>query len=136
MAVLPNSHSRPSLYSPQTRATGPGYQEKFYFNPGDTGFQVWDTRYARVGVGICWDQWFPETARCLALQGAEVLFFPTAIGTEPQDATIDSQPHWTHTMQVCACVRVCVSSCVAVMKRCAPLRRGCLVSCMCRALVT
>lgn len=59
------------------------YQEKFYFTPGNTGFRVWDTKYARIGVGICWDQWFPETARCLALKGAELLFFPTAIGSEP-----------------------------------------------------
>src|SRR5215467_1157771 len=62
---------------------GPGYQEKNYFSPGDTGFKVWDTKFARIGVGICWDQWFPETARAMALMGAEVLFFPTAIGTEP-----------------------------------------------------
>lgn len=61
----------------------PGYYEKFYFSPGDTGFRVWDTRYARIGVGICWDQWFPEAARCMALQGAEVLLYPTAIGTDP-----------------------------------------------------
>ncbi len=60
-----------------------GYQEKEYFSPGDTGFRVWDTAFGRIGVGICWDQWFPETARCLALMGAEVLLFPTAIGSEP-----------------------------------------------------
>ncbi|MDU3326497.1 MAG: nitrilase-related carbon-nitrogen hydrolase, partial [Streptococcus sp.] len=59
------------------------YQEKFYFTPGNTGFKVWDTRYAKIGIGICWDQWFPETARCLALNGAELLFYPTAIGSEP-----------------------------------------------------
>jgi N-carbamoylputrescine amidase len=63
-------------------------------------FQVWDTKYAKIGVAICWDQWFPETARCLALMGAEILFYPTAIGSEPQDASIDSQPHWTRVMQV------------------------------------
>lgn len=62
---------------------GPGYQEKQYFSPGDTGFKVWNTKYAKVGIGICWDQWFPETARCMALMGAEVLMYPTAIGTEP-----------------------------------------------------
>ena len=62
---------------------GPAYQEKQFFIPGDTGFKVWQTRYAKVGVGICWDQWFPETARCLALQGAELIFYPTAIGSEP-----------------------------------------------------
>jgi N-carbamoylputrescine amidase len=78
---------------------GPGYSEKFYFSPGDTGFRVWDTKYARIGVGICWDQWFPETARAMALMGAELLFFPTAIGSEPQDATLDSRDHWQRTMQ-------------------------------------
>ncbi len=78
---------------------GPGYEEKFYFNPGDTGFKVWPTRYARIGVGICWDQWFPEAARSMALLGAELLFYPTAIGSEPTDPTIDSQPHWQRTMQ-------------------------------------
>jgi len=78
---------------------GPGYSEKFYFSPGDTGFKVWDTKYARIGVGICWDQWFPETARAMALMGAELLFFPTAIGSEPQDPTLDSRDHWQRTMQ-------------------------------------
>lgn len=78
---------------------GPGYSEKFYFSPGDTGFKIWDTKYARIGVGICWDQWFPETARAMALMGAELLFFPTAIGSEPQDPTLDSSGHWQRTMQ-------------------------------------
>jgi N-carbamoylputrescine amidase len=78
---------------------GPGYSEKFYFSPGDTGFKVWDTKYARIGVGICWDQWFPETARAMVLMGAELLFFPTAIGSEPQDPTLDSRDHWQRTMQ-------------------------------------
>ena len=74
------------------------YQEKFYFTPGDTGFKVWNTRYARIGVGICWDQWFPETARALTLNGAQVLFYPTAIGSEPILEN-DSMPHWRRTMQ-------------------------------------
>jgi N-carbamoylputrescine amidase len=78
---------------------GPGYHEKFYFSPGDTGFKVFDTAYARLGVAICWDQWFPETARCMALMGAEVLMYPTAIGSEPQDDSIDSSGHWQRTMQ-------------------------------------
>jgi N-carbamoylputrescine amidase len=78
---------------------GPGYQEKYYFNPGDTGFRVWNTRYGRIGIGICWDQWFPEAARSMALLGAELLLYPTAIGSEPGDATVDSQPHWQRTMQ-------------------------------------
>jgi len=78
---------------------GPGYEEKFYFNPGDTGCRVWQTRYATIGIGICWDQWFPETARCLALMGAELLFYPTAIGSEPGNPAYDSQPHWQTCMQ-------------------------------------
>ena len=78
---------------------GPGYQEKFYFNPGDTGFRVWPTAHGRIGVGICWDQWFPECARSMALQGAEVLLYPTAIGSEPQDASLDSREHWRRVMQ-------------------------------------
>lgn len=73
------------------------YQEKFYFSPGDTGFKVWDTAYGHIGVGICWDQWFPETARCMALMGAELLFYPTAIGSEPI-LECDSMPHWRRVM--------------------------------------
>jgi N-carbamoylputrescine amidase len=78
---------------------GPGYSEKYYFSPGDTGFRVWATRHGRIGVGICWDQWFPETARALALMGAEVLIFPTAIGSEPLAPEIDSRDHWQRAMQ-------------------------------------
>ncbi len=78
---------------------GPGYEEKFYFTPGDTGFRVWRTRHAIVGVGICWDQWFPEAARAMALMGAEVLCYPTAIGSEPADPAHDSKPHWQICMQ-------------------------------------
>lgn len=74
------------------------YQEKFYFTPGDTGFKVWNTRYARIGVGICWDQWFPECARGMAVQGAELLLYPTAIGSEPI-LECDSMPHWRRCMQ-------------------------------------
>ncbi|MDE5754666.1 MAG: N-carbamoylputrescine amidase [Oscillospiraceae bacterium] len=74
------------------------YQEKFYFTPGDTGFRVWNTAYGKVGVGICWDQWFPETARAMALQGAEILCYPTAIGSEPI-LNCDSMPHWRRCMQ-------------------------------------
>jgi len=77
---------------------GPGYEEKFYFNPGDTGFKVWNTRYAKTGVGVCWDQWYPEAARCMALMGAELLFYPTAIGSEPEDGSIDSKDHWQTCM--------------------------------------
>jgi N-carbamoylputrescine amidase len=79
---------------------GPGYQEKYYFTPGDTGFKVWKTRFGNFGVGICWDQWFPESARAMALMGAEALFYPTAIGTEPPPAPpIDSRDHWRRVMQ-------------------------------------
>jgi N-carbamoylputrescine amidase len=79
---------------------GPGYQEKNYFSPGDTGFKVWDTRFARIGVGICWDQWFPESARVMALLGAELLFFPTAIGSEPPPALpLNSRDHWQRAQQ-------------------------------------
>ena len=79
---------------------GPGYQEKNYFSPGDTGFKVWDTRFARIGVGICWDQWFPESARVMALLGAELLFFPTAIGSEPPPAlALNSRDHWQRAQQ-------------------------------------
>jgi len=78
---------------------GPGYSEKFYFSPGDTGFKVWNTKHAKIGVGICWDQWFPECARAMALMGAELLFYPTAIGSEPLDPSIDSMGHWQRTMQ-------------------------------------
>lgn len=74
------------------------YQEKFYFTPGNTGFKVFDTAYGKIGVGICWDQWFPETARCLALNGAEILLYPTAIGSEPI-LEVDSMPHWRRAMQ-------------------------------------
>lgn len=74
------------------------YQEKFYFTPGDTGFRAFKTRYGTIGVGICWDQWFPESARCMALQGAELLFYPTAIGSEPI-LECDSMPHWRRCMQ-------------------------------------
>lgn len=78
---------------------GPGYQEKFYFRPGDTGFRVWDTQKGRVGVGICWDQWFPEAARAMALMGADVLLYPTAIGAEPQDPSLDTAARWRRAMQ-------------------------------------
>jgi N-carbamoylputrescine amidase len=78
---------------------GRGYQEKFYFSPGDTGFKVWDTAVGRVGVGICWDQWFPECARAMALMGAEILLYPTAIGSEPPNPSYDSSNHWQNTMR-------------------------------------
>ena len=78
---------------------GRGYQEKFYFSPGDTGFKVWDTAVGRIGLGICWDQWFPECARAMALMGAEILLYPTAIGSEPPNPNYDSSAHWQNTMR-------------------------------------
>jgi N-carbamoylputrescine amidase len=78
---------------------GVGYKEKYYFSPGDSGFKVWNTKHGRIGVGICWDQWFPEAARAMALMGAEVILYPTAIGSEPPAPEYDSAPHWTRVMQ-------------------------------------
>lgn len=78
---------------------GPGYMEKFYFRPGDTGFKVWDTKAGKIGVGICWDQWFPEAARCMTMLGAEVLLYPTAIGSEPHDDSLDTAIRWQRAMQ-------------------------------------
>jgi N-carbamoylputrescine amidase len=88
------------LYRKTHIPDGPGYQEKFYFSPGDSGFRVWDTRVGRIGVGICWDQWFPECARIMALKGAELLLYPSAIGTEPPPAPpVDSRRHWQRVQQ-------------------------------------
>lgn len=87
------------LYRKSHIPDGPGYQEKYYFSPGDTGFKVFATRYGRIGAAICWDQWFPETARCLALQGAELIVYPSAIGSEPTAPGYDSCAHWQRTMQ-------------------------------------
>lgn len=78
---------------------GPGYNEKYYFRPGDTGFKVWETRFGRIGTGICWDQWYPEAARAMTLMGAEVLLYPTAIGSEPHDASLDTRDPWRRVMQ-------------------------------------
>ncbi|MGQ0457718.1 MAG: N-carbamoylputrescine amidase [Hyphomicrobium sp.] len=78
---------------------GPGYQEKYYFRPGDTGFKTWKTKRGVIGVGICWDQWYPECARAMALQGADVLFYPTAIGSEPYDKSLDTHLQWQRAMQ-------------------------------------
>ena len=85
---------------------GPGYQEKYYFRPGDTGFRVWDTRFGRSGVGICWDQWYPEAARAMALLGAEALLYPTAIGSEPHDSSLDTRDPWRRVMQAHAVANV------------------------------
>lgn len=85
------------LYRKTHIPTGECYEEKFYFSPGDTGFKVFNTKFGKVGIGICWDQWFPETARILALKGAEIILYPTAIGSEPV-LVRDSMPHWRNTM--------------------------------------
>ena len=100
LAVIDADGSVLGLYRKSHIPAGPGYQEKFYFTPGDTGFKVWQTRFGVIGCGICWDQWFPEAARAMALMGAEVLLYPTAIGTEPPPAPpVDSRDHWRHVMQ-------------------------------------
>lgn len=97
IAIIDADGSLLGVYRKSHIPDGPGYSEKFYFTPGDSGFRVWDTAVGRIGVGICWDQWFPEAARAMALMGAELLFFPTAIGSEPQDPELDSSAHWRNT---------------------------------------
>lgn len=100
VAVIDADGAVLGVYRKSHIPNGPGYQEKNYFSPGDTGFKVWNTRHARIGVGICWDQWFPESARAMALLGAELLFYPTAIGTEPPPALpVNSRDHWQRTQQ-------------------------------------
>lgn len=98
IALLDADGARLGIYRKSHIPDGPGYEEKFYFRPGDTGFRVWDTRYGRIGVGICWDQWFPEAARSMALAGAEVLLYPTAIGTEPDAPGDDTKGPWQRVM--------------------------------------
>jgi N-carbamoylputrescine amidase len=100
IAILDADGTNLGVYRKSHIPNGPGYQEKTYFSPGDTGFKVWNTRFARIGVGICWDQWFPETSRAMALLGAEILFYPTAIGSEPPPALpVNSRDHWQRTQQ-------------------------------------
>ncbi|OYX55247.1 MAG: N-carbamoylputrescine amidase [Brevundimonas subvibrioides] len=99
MVMLDADGSPLGVYRKSHIPDGPGYQEKYYFRPGDTGFKVWDTRFGRVGVGICWDQWYPETARAMMLMGAEVLMYPTAIGSEPHDAELHTAEPWRRAMQ-------------------------------------
>jgi len=99
LIVIDADGSLSEVYRKTHIPNGLAYQEKHFFIPGDTGFKVWNTKFAKVGVGICWDQWFPETARSLALLGAEIIFFPTAIGSEPAYPDIDSQPHWIRVQQ-------------------------------------
>jgi N-carbamoylputrescine amidase len=100
VAMVDADGSVSGIYRKAHIPNGPGYQEKMYFSPGDTGFRVWSTRFGRIGVGICWDQWFPECARAMALQGAELLLYPTAIGSEPPPAMpVNSRDHWQRTQQ-------------------------------------
>jgi N-carbamoylputrescine amidase len=91
--------SRMGVYRKSHIPDGPGYTEKYFFSSGDTGFRVWNTQHGRVGVGICWDQWFPEAARAMALAGAQCIIYPTAIGSEPADPSWDSSRHWQRVMQ-------------------------------------
>jgi N-carbamoylputrescine amidase len=100
IAILDADGTNLGVYRKAHIPNGPGYQEKNYFSPGDTGFKVWDTKFGRLGVGICWDQWFPECARAMALMGADLLFYPTAIGSEPPPAQpVHSRDHWQRTQQ-------------------------------------
>lgn len=99
LAMIDADGSVMGLYRKSHIPDGPGYEEKYYFNPGDTGFRVWQTAYGTIGAGVCWDQWFPECARAMVLQGAEILIYPTAIGNEPQDIHFTSVGHWQRVMQ-------------------------------------
>ena len=99
LAIIDADGHRRHVYRKTHIPDGPGYQEKYYFTPGDNGFEVVNTRYGRIGALVCWDQWFPEPARILALKGADVLLYPTAIGSEPRYPDFDSQGHWTRVMQ-------------------------------------
>lgn len=99
LVIVDADGSRLGSYRKSHIPEGPGYHEKFYFSPGDTGFRVWPTRFGVLGAAVCWDQWFPEAARVMALRGAEILLYPTAIGSEPQDPALDSRPHWQRVMQ-------------------------------------
>ncbi|MGA3119565.1 MAG: N-carbamoylputrescine amidase [Polyangiaceae bacterium] len=98
IAVIDADGTLLGVYRKSHIPDGPGYEEKFYFRPGDTGFRVWHTRFARLGVGICWDQWFPESARAMMLLGAELLLYPTAIGSEPHEPDLDTRDPWQRAM--------------------------------------
>ena len=98
LAMIDADGTNLGIYRKSHIPDGPGYEEKFYFRPGNTGFKVWKTKYGTVGVGICWDQWFPECARAMALMGADILFYPTAIGTEPETPDLDTKDLWQRAM--------------------------------------
>ena len=110
MAMIDTSGEILGVYRKSHIPDGPGYQEKYYFRPGNSGFKVWDICGARIGVGICWDQWYPECARSMALMGAEILFYPTAIGAEPQDDSLDTRHMWRRAM-----IGHAVSNCMPVV---------------------
>ncbi len=96
MADADGSHL--GVYRKSHIPDGPGYEEKFYFKPGDTGFKIWKTKFGRIGAGVCWDQWFPEAARAMMLKGAEILLYPTAIGSEPENSALDTMTRWRRAM--------------------------------------
>lgn len=99
LAMIDDDGEVMGVYRKSHIPDGPGYQEKYYFKPGDTGFKVWKTAYGNIGVGICWDQWFPEAARMMMLKGADILLYPTAIGSEPYDDSLDTSVIWQRAMQ-------------------------------------
>jgi len=107
IAIIDADGSMLGTYRKSHIPDGPGYEEKFYFRPGDSGFKVWQTRYAKIGVGICWDQWYPEAARAMVLEGAEVLFYPTAIGSEPANPSLETKDPWQRAMQGHAVSNIC-----------------------------
>jgi N-carbamoylputrescine amidase len=107
IAVIDADGSLMGVYRKTHIPDGPGYEEKFYFKPGDTGFKVWKTKYGTIGIGICWDQWFPETARSMALMGADLLLYPTAIGSEPESPDLDTKDPWQRAMIGHAVSNVC-----------------------------
>jgi N-carbamoylputrescine amidase len=98
LAMIDADGSMLGIYRKSHIPDGPGYEEKFYFRPGNTGFKVWNTRFGKIGVGICWDQWYPECARSMMLMGADLLFYPTAIGTEPEEPNLDTKDPWQRAM--------------------------------------
>ncbi|MCW2361369.1 MULTISPECIES: N-carbamoylputrescine amidase [Sphingobium] len=110
LAMIDDEGEIMGIYRKSHIPDGPGYEEKYYFRPGNSGFKVWQTKYGIIGVGICWDQWYPETARVMALMGAEMLFYPTAIGSEPYDTELDTSRMWRRAMQGHA-----VSNCMPVI---------------------
>ena len=98
LAMIDDAGDIMGVYRKSHIPDGPGYSEKFYFRPGNTGFKVWDTKLGKIGIGICWDQWYPETARALMLMGADILLFPTAIGDEPEAEELDTSRLWRRAM--------------------------------------